>query len=297
MHINNLVFEGAGVCGMAYVGALEAVNQISSLDNVKELAGTSSGSIVATMLAVGYNISELQTLLDQLDSKVLKDDTFGMIRDFLRVLSNYGYFRGKNLYKWLDNAIAAKLGKHGATFRDLHRHNGKMLTITGTNLTYSGMVYFNFMNCPDTKIVDAIRVSISLPFIFVAPRMSYVETDTESKWVPDKDGNLFSDGGVMDGFPIEQFPVQGTLGLRVDYDTQGKGFRIKRLKQYAKSLLRALLNAQDIRFPRAQRYDVVSIKIPSRIESDDFDIGMKDKVLLVKLGYEQTSEYLRKTND
>ena len=45
-HFRNLVFEGGGVKGIAYVGALEVLDQEGILKDIKRVAGTSAGAMV-----------------------------------------------------------------------------------------------------------------------------------------------------------------------------------------------------------------------------------------------------------
>lgn len=52
-HFNNLVFEGGGVKGIAYVGALEVLQEEGILQNVKRVAGTSAGAMMAVLVEIG----------------------------------------------------------------------------------------------------------------------------------------------------------------------------------------------------------------------------------------------------
>jgi predicted acylesterase/phospholipase RssA len=50
IHYENLVFEGAGIRGLAYCGALMELDQRQMLAPIQRVAGTSSGAITATLL-------------------------------------------------------------------------------------------------------------------------------------------------------------------------------------------------------------------------------------------------------
>ncbi|MBQ0128550.1 MAG: patatin-like phospholipase family protein, partial [bacterium] len=43
-HFRNLVFEGGGVRGIAYAGALEVLEEEKILRKIKRVAGTSAGA-------------------------------------------------------------------------------------------------------------------------------------------------------------------------------------------------------------------------------------------------------------
>ena len=59
----NLVFEGGGVKGIAYVGALEVLEKEQILGNIKRVAGTSAGAMVAVLIGLGYSAEELKDIL------------------------------------------------------------------------------------------------------------------------------------------------------------------------------------------------------------------------------------------
>jgi NTE family protein len=51
----NLVFEGGGVKGIAYSGALQVLEQQNIMSDIKRVAGTSAGAITAALVALGAN--------------------------------------------------------------------------------------------------------------------------------------------------------------------------------------------------------------------------------------------------
>ncbi|HYW85855.1 MAG TPA: patatin-like phospholipase family protein, partial [Spirochaetia bacterium] len=65
------VFEGGGVKGIALVGALSAFE--SHGFKWCNLAGTSAGAIVASLLASGYSAAELKEIIGNLDYMKFED--------------------------------------------------------------------------------------------------------------------------------------------------------------------------------------------------------------------------------
>ena len=109
----NLVFEGGGVKGIAYCGALGVLDERGILSRIRRVGGASAGAINATLLALGCTVDEVREVLSRLDFNKFKDDDFGIIRDAKRLLRNFswhkGYFfprldretyRGKNEPSW-----------------------------------------------------------------------------------------------------------------------------------------------------------------------------------------------------
>ncbi|MDQ7860327.1 patatin-like phospholipase family protein [Peribacillus frigoritolerans] len=56
----NLIFEGGGVKGLAFVGALEILEENHILENIKRFGGTSAGAITALLLGLGYNAKQIR---------------------------------------------------------------------------------------------------------------------------------------------------------------------------------------------------------------------------------------------
>src|ERR1700744_2921796 len=59
MALYDLVFEGGGAKGMAFVGALEVFKQAGHTH--RRIVGTSAGAITATLTGAGYSPEELFT--------------------------------------------------------------------------------------------------------------------------------------------------------------------------------------------------------------------------------------------
>lgn len=60
----NLVFEGGGVKGLAFISALRALEEgnVISLDNIKRVGGTSAGAITALLVGLGFSFDEIEHL-------------------------------------------------------------------------------------------------------------------------------------------------------------------------------------------------------------------------------------------
>jgi len=72
----NLVFKGGGPRGIAYVGALSALEERNLLRDVRRTAGTSAGAITASLVALGYTSDELRQILEMTDLLEFLDHQF-----------------------------------------------------------------------------------------------------------------------------------------------------------------------------------------------------------------------------
>ena len=116
----NIVFEGCGVKGIAYGGALLRLEEIVTLSEIERVAGTSAGAITACLLAVGYDANSISKIIASTDFSKFEDDTFLFIRDIYRLIKHYGWNRGDTFEKWLGDLIEQKTGNRDLTFQKLH---------------------------------------------------------------------------------------------------------------------------------------------------------------------------------
>lgn len=63
--IKNLIFEGGGIKGIGYLGAIERLSEQGlNLDNIERVGGTSAGAIMALLLGLNYQIDELSEIIN-----------------------------------------------------------------------------------------------------------------------------------------------------------------------------------------------------------------------------------------
>ncbi|MGI9214865.1 MAG: patatin-like phospholipase family protein, partial [Gammaproteobacteria bacterium] len=81
MKYRNLVFEGGGVKGIAYVGALEHLTSTPlkegdkpiDLKEIKRVAGTSAGAIAALLVSLNYSVAEIRKKFEEIDFRDFAD--------------------------------------------------------------------------------------------------------------------------------------------------------------------------------------------------------------------------------
>ncbi|MCS5708924.1 patatin-like phospholipase family protein [Candidatus Berkiella cookevillensis] len=123
--IENIVFEGGGVKGIAYVGAIEAMERNGMLKDVKRVAGSSAGGITASLVALGYNAEELKNIfINEINFDELMDEPFDLggidalfeasgmsvsLSGIVSLFKNKGLFKGENFDSLLKKLIHRKL--------------------------------------------------------------------------------------------------------------------------------------------------------------------------------------------
>jgi NTE family protein len=237
--IRNLVFEGGGIRGIAYAGALSELQNRKVLDSITRVAGTSAGAIAATLFAVGYTSEEISKAIYELEIKSMADGRWIFIGGATRVVRKYGWYRGDNFTKWIGALIKKKTGKENLSFRELYElslkdPHFKQLFLTGTNLSQQRLTIFSKETYPFMEVRNAVRVSMGIPLFYKA-----VVLDNKGVVIHKKrhfcEGDVYVDGGIIGNFPIhifdyKRYMIHGgdstpvinseTLGLRLDTDEQ-----------------------------------------------------------------------------
>jgi NTE family protein len=221
--IKNLVFEAAGIRGIAYCGAIKEMESRQLLNNVEKVAGTSSGAIMALAVSLGYSGADIENLIGNTNFKKFNDGNFLFVGGISRVKKYFGWYRGKKLEKWLGEMIERKTGNADITFEQLHEKGFKDLYVTGTCLNKQRSVIFSYESHPNMKVRDAVRISTAIPLYFESVFMDSVgNVFTHPK---EKHGlDVMVDGGFLENFPIHIFDSKRTdsftIGFRIDPDAQ-----------------------------------------------------------------------------
>ena len=222
--IKNLIFEGAGIRGIAYCGAITELESSGILQQVEKVGGTSAGAIVAMTISLGYTGKEIEKIITETNFKKFNDGRFLMAGGINRINKYFGWYRGKKIETWLGEIITAKTGNADITFEKLHLNGFKDLYVTGTCLNRQELIIFSYKTYPKMKVKDAIRISMSIPLYFEA-----VFIDTTGKVIrhpKQKEGlDVMVDGGLTGNFPIKLFDSGSTrnlssIGFRIDSDEQ-----------------------------------------------------------------------------
>ena len=100
MEYQNIVFEGGGVKGLAYVGALQVMESEGLLAKVQRVAGTSAGAITACLVALKYSAEDITKIVKSMDLGSF-DDKEGLFKK----LHYYGLHPGNTFLTWLKSQI------------------------------------------------------------------------------------------------------------------------------------------------------------------------------------------------
>jgi NTE family protein len=200
------VFEGGGVKGIGLVGAVSEI-EAAGYEFVN-LAGTSAGAIVATLLAAGYNAAELKQTINGIDFSTFEDSNLigriPFVGAIIDEIFNRGLYQG-DVFLNLMRRLLAQKGIH--TFRDLlqpefaddDRYRFKVRVVVsdisrGRMLVLPQDIRDYDMTPEDLEVALAVRMSMSIPFFFEPVKL--------------KDSYIV-DGGLLSNFPVQLFDSDG----------------------------------------------------------------------------------------
>ena len=277
-NIDSLVLSGGGIRGIAFCGCIKFLHEQNILQNIKNIAGTSAGSIIALLISIGYNYDELEEIILNLDFNQFKDNTF--FSEMYNLYNNYGLHSGNKLLEYIKNLIKNKTGNGDYTFEQLYKDKKINLVITSSCLNQEKEYYFSYENYPDLSIAKACRMSMAIPFIFESVKFN---------------GDIFVDGGLLNNYPIWIFGRDNpnVLGLKLSQiDLISIDRPIKSFYDYSLQILNSMFLEMEKTKIDDCYWDKTIIINTLGISSSDFNINIKQKQELIKSGYECISKKL-----
>jgi predicted acylesterase/phospholipase RssA len=305
LQYENLVFEGGGVRGYAYAGAIKQLDEMGHLQKFKRFAGTSVGSLFAAMLAIGFTSDEILRIRDRLHFASMEPAV--SIRTIFNMWNLFGMNNTGELEKQVRNIITDRVNPE-ITLSDLFKMTGKELVIVTTCLNREKPVYLHHHTFPNVRLLDAIIASVSVPIAF-QPR--------KFDWLGEQD--YYVDGGIVENYPIWVFnDIQKlydgqlelvdknnidkwTLGMKL----LGKGkknnievYNTRQKIEYATTFITELVNTLMIQVERSdisKSYIAHTIPIKTgNVAFLDFSIDTETVDFLIKNGHTAVFEFLTK---
>ena len=158
-HFKNLVFEGGGVKGIAYVGALEELDKRGILENIERVGGTSAGAITAILIGLNYSTEKTMEIMDDLDFNLFMDNKLGFVSGALRLIKRFGWYKGDFFRDWIGDVIKEKTGNSESTFLEIYKDKRfRDLFFIGTNLSTRFSERYSHEATPNMAVADAVRI-------------------------------------------------------------------------------------------------------------------------------------------
>lgn len=186
-----IALSGGGVRGAAHIGVLRALEE----NGIKPqyISGASSGSIVALLYAMGYSTHEIENIFINIGKSIIDFDYFGLSMFTIGMLLKKkvridGLIRGDRV-EMLVEKLAADKGivnineiKMPLAISAVDINTSETIMFTSKKMSNSDYICIN-----NAKVSEAVRASISFPFIF-KPKILGVRR--------------LVDGGVRENVPV-----------------------------------------------------------------------------------------------
>lgn len=294
------VFQGGGCRAVAHIGAYQAARE-SGIELV-QVAGSSAGSLVATLIGAGaspqYLLDHLAELrfLDLLQppegvfrtrflthlARTLLSSTSSRMSSIGKILLLGGRYSSRGIEAWIDDRLADLLpdASRPVRFSDLRLPTW----VVASDLSAGRTKVWSTSATPDTPVRFAVRCSCSIPLFF--------EPVAEGT-------NLYADGGLLSNLPAFVFSDHSADRSRADpilafcLTDDSPPVREWSLTSLSDQLLNtALSGSLDIQ-TFLQR-EVSMITIPTLgVKATDFDLSSELITSLLDSGRQATLSFVR----
>ncbi|MBP3821278.1 patatin-like phospholipase family protein [bacterium] len=275
----NYLFGGGAIRGAGHVGVIKALNELNIEPEI--LCGSSVGSIVASLLAVGYTHDELAKIFLSVNFELFRDISIGFNKKF--ALSKGDIFLDwfRELIETKFYGINYKKGKNPPiTFKDLEK---KLIIIT-TNMKDFSCCEFSTFETPDFEIAMAVRISCCMPGLMRAVNI---------------DDKLLVDGDLMKGKPMwnlsKNLKNNKTRMLEIRLEGKFSGSDTNPL-EYVNGIYSCMTYSETdfIKnlYSKSDNYDYLIIDTGNVIVID-FNYPIEKRQEIIDQGYNQTINYFK----
>lgn len=321
------VFEGGGVLGLAFLGAVRCCADLGIRWHA--LAGVSAGSITAALVAADLNIDQLEEVIGRLDfnyflskktSKLIfNGDPSNDLENPVLLLTNLAMVRELGQYStepardWLDEALKWA-GK--PTFGDIWDRS-KLSPERQFKVVVSDLTHGTMRVLPDDlepardpihggpkpyraslsarqrgfSVAEAVQYSMSIPFFFTPGVLQH----------PTEGPCLLVDGGLLSNFPLWIYdedqpgkpPAWPTFGFRLIDRGQQRPAVINSVPDMFGAMFKTMMVASDRRY-LSQRHQgrVIDIDLTGLpITPTQFSLSNEQKDELYARGYRSAKSF------
>ncbi|MGL5316180.1 MAG: patatin-like phospholipase family protein [Peptostreptococcaceae bacterium] len=291
----NLVCKGGGVKGIALVGSISHLEDNGYEWN--QLAGTSAGAVVTSLLAVGYTADEIKDILYNLDFNKFKGGNKFHSFFYFGELSSLFFRKGLHSGDYIESFMTEKFKAKGKLkFRDISKNGISRLKIIASDVTRKKLLILpddlvDYGIDPlDFEIAKAVRMSTCIPLYYSPVTLNY------------KNETCFIvDGGLLSNFPIWIFdtnttPQYPTLGLNLTEEERINVDKHTNLVSYLLDVVYTSLSTNEDIYYKEKDF-VRIINIPTfDIDATNFNLDRESKDKLFESGQESTKIFLKNWN-
>ena len=174
--------------------------------------------------------------------------------------------------------------KREINFMELYERTGIKFQVLATNLKTFDWTIFDHIKTPTIPVTQAIRYSISIPFVFTAEKF---------------DDQILVDGGVINNYPIHLFQdnLDRVLGLKLIARDEPLGrensIDIVEFDSYVMSVWSCMMVQRERQTGLLEQFQphTVKIHIDEKVQTMDFAMTTEMKQKLINIGYRAVEDY------
>lgn len=278
MILRKLVLSGGGLNGISYIGVIQKFEELIASGDLSleldEVLCVSVGSIMGLLYLIGYTSEEMKREMLKVKLNKLKN-----IR-VTNLLQHFGLDSGTRIMEWIKTLMNEKGYISRLTFKEFYDKRKINFKIYATNLNTQSLVEFNYLSHPDMPILDAIRMSMSIPFVFSSVKYH---------------GDVYVDGGVVNNYPINFIPdtsLSETLGI-LCLHKQHTIDEIDSFENYAQAVVQCMLkNRLAISNTVFKQNQDRTIQIEVDVaDSVNFDLKRDQITRMIERGYSACEQF------
>ena len=186
--IKHLIISGGDLSVFAMLGAIDILTDKYDdydVNNIENIYSVSAGSMIGLLICLKINIKTIVNyFIERPWNKLINIST----QDLFNIFDTRGILDVHFLYETYKPLLKMCNLDENVTFKQLFDYSKIRLNIYATKYSNLELHCFNHINNPDTKVIDAIFMSSTIPFIFTPLK---------------HDGEYFIDGGYNSNYPIQ----------------------------------------------------------------------------------------------
>lgn len=276
-----LALSGGGVKGAAHIGVLKALEE----ENIKidYIGGTSSGSIVATLYAVGYKPEQIYNIFKKYCKNIKYIDFRNILKMFFGIITTGtiiidGLNSGKSINKLINKMCNKRNINNISNIKipliipSVNMDTGEVVCFTSKEMrAFSNNTIF----ISDAQIGKAVQASCSFPAVFSPTKYN---------------NRKLIDGGIRENVPWREVKLLGAdKVISVIFENEVD-------KNCCKNLIDVTFRSYDLMCKELSKYELNGSDYFIKVKSEKvslLDMGKIDE--FYNLGYMKTKMFLKKS--
>jgi NTE family protein len=268
--IKTIFFSGGGTRGLAFMGAIKALQEHNMLNNYETIIGTSIGSMIACGLSLGVSFNTMKKIWFDFDASQCSNINIE------NLLTDFGLDDGKKFIQPFINAFETKANRN-LTFKKHYELTKKKLIIAVACVNDQKTYYFDYQKTPNVSVIRAVRMSISVPFFFTSQK--YCRKN-------------MVDGSTFEYYPFGLFGNPKTfLGLNINKSEKQQTKTINSIETFITQIIYGnRKRTQYLERLLCKDYNIIDIPIDAPFIN--FQSSKKLKRNMYQTGYDITKKYI-----